>query len=101
MFQQTLSGLRCSEEEVGTAIENFVSLPHFLTIFPFRIFPCQEALIVLKLVMPAFGQGKFVRVYDCQAERKLDKCTRNTFMVLANKRRPADTSGGPGQTIMY
>jgi hypothetical protein len=35
------------------------------------IFPCQGALHVPKLVMPAFGQGKFVRVYDLQ--RKLER----------------------------
>jgi hypothetical protein len=29
---------------------------------------------------PAFGQGKFVRVYGHQG--KLDKCTRNTSMVF-------------------
>jgi hypothetical protein len=40
-----------------------------------------------KLVMPAFGQEKLhVRVYGRQG--KLDECTRNTSMVLANKRRP-------------
>ena len=38
------------------------------------------------LVMPDFGQGKCVRVYDRQG--KLDKCTINTSMVLANERRP-------------
>jgi hypothetical protein len=33
---------------------------------------------VPKLVMPAFEQGKII----------LFKCTRNTSMVLANKRQP-------------
>jgi hypothetical protein len=36
-----------------------------------------------KLVMPAFGQGKFVRVYGRQG--KLDKCTKNTCMVTSKK----------------
>ena len=36
--------------------------------------------------MPAFGQGKFVRVFGRQG--KLDKGTRNTSMVLANERQP-------------
>jgi hypothetical protein len=57
---------------VGTAIENFVSLPHFLTIFPFRIFPCEEALIVLKLVMPAFGQGE---LFVCMAAKPEENST--------------------------
>jgi hypothetical protein len=34
----------------------------------------------------AFEKGKFVLVYGLQG--KLDKCTKNTSMVLANKRRP-------------
>ena len=42
--------------------------------------------LVPELVMPAFGQGKFVRVYGRQG--KFDKRTRNTSMVLANKKRP-------------
>jgi hypothetical protein len=42
--------------------------------------------LVSKLVMPGFGQGRFVRVYGRQG--KLDKCTRNSSMVLANERRP-------------
>jgi hypothetical protein len=41
--------------------------------------------LVAKPVMPAFEQGKFVRVYVRQG--KLDKCTRNTSMVLTKKGR--------------
>jgi hypothetical protein len=39
-----------------------------------------------KLVVSAFGQGKFVRV--SVAKENLTKCTRNISMVLANKRQP-------------
>jgi hypothetical protein len=42
--------------------------------------------LVAKLDVPAFGQGKSVRVYVRQG--KLDKCTRNISVVLANERRP-------------
>jgi hypothetical protein len=45
------------------------------------IFPCQRALLQSSIVMPGFGQGKFVRVYGRQG--KLDKCISNTSMVLA------------------
>jgi hypothetical protein len=41
---------------------------------------------VPKLVMPFFGQVNFARVYGRQG--KLHKCTRNTPMVLVNKRWP-------------
>jgi hypothetical protein len=37
--------------------------------------------LVPKLGMSVFGQGKFV-------ERKLEKCRRNTSIVLANKKQP-------------
>jgi hypothetical protein len=48
-----------------------------LTIFP---------SLAPKPITPAFGQGKFVGVYDRQAQGKLGgNCTRNTSTVLANK----------------
>jgi hypothetical protein len=56
---------------VGQKIDNF-SLPRSL---------------VRKLVMPVFRHGKCVRVYDRQGKFEI-KCTRNTSMVLANKRQP-------------
>jgi hypothetical protein len=44
-----------------------------LTTFTFKIdnFSLLRS-VVSKLVLPAFGQGKFVRLYGCQ--RKVDKC---------------------------
>jgi hypothetical protein len=41
--------------------------------------------LVAKPVVPAFGEGKFVRA--CGRQGKLDKCTRNTSMVLTKKGR--------------
>jgi hypothetical protein len=39
--------------------------------------------------MPAFEQGKFVRVYGRQG--KLDKCTRNTSIYGFGKQKAAMT----------
>ena len=50
------------------------------------IFPCQGAKFQSYSHARALGQGKFVCVYGPQG--KLDKCRRNTSMVLANNRQP-------------
>jgi hypothetical protein len=49
-----------------------------------NIFSLPRRLSVPKLVMSAFGQRQFIRVYGRQV--KLDKCTRNTSISFGKEK---------------
>ena len=74
--------MQCIEESVRHA----VYIKKYFKHFPSQVLFARVCGKIEIFFLLAFEKGKFVLV--CGHQGKLDKCTKNTSMVLANKRRP-------------